>query len=298
MPALEPAIAPSQRLDAVVHRVTGALAAAGIDTARLDARLLVTEATGLGVAELIARPEQAVAAENLVRLEALVHRRCRREPVSRILGERDFYGRTFIVTPAVLDPRPDSETLIEEALAIAGDAGWRDRPSRILDVGTGSGALLISLLAELPLATGLGTDTSEDALQVAEVNADHLGVGERAAFAQHDALDGIDGTFDLVVCNPPYIATAEIAGLAPEVRDHDPHAALDGGADGLDVYRKMIPQLSRVVPCGWVLFEVGAGQAGGVERMLREVAGTRVRSVRIRRDLAGHERSVATEIQL
>jgi release factor glutamine methyltransferase len=298
MPALEPAIAPAQRLDAVVHRVTAALMAADIDTARLDARLLVTAATGLGVAELIVRPEQTVAAENLVRLEALVRRRCKHEPVSRILGERDFYGRTFIVTPAVLDPRPDSETLIEEALAIAGEAGWRDRPIRILDVGTGSGALLITLLAELPLATGLGTDTSEDALQVAEVNADHLGVGERAAFAHHDALDGIDGTFDLVVCNPPYIASAEIASLAPEVRDHDPHAALDGGADGLDVYRKIIPQLTRVVPCGWVLFEVGAGQAVAVERQLRKAAGTRILSVRIRRDLAGHERSVATEIQL
>jgi release factor glutamine methyltransferase len=298
MPPLEPSIAPAQRLDAVVLGAMRALTAAGVDTPRLDARLLVAAATGLGVGELIARPEQLVAADNIAWLDALVRRRCNREPVSRILGERDFFGRTFLVTPAVLDPRPDSETVIEEALAIAALAGWRERAIRILDIGTGSGALLATLLAELPRATGLGTDMSEEALQVAEVNADRLGVSERAAFAQHDALDGIEGPFDLVVCNPPYIATEEIAGLASEVRDHDPHAALDGGADGLNVYRKIIPQLPRVLTSGWVIFEVGLGQAGAVERMLREVAGTRAQSMRIRRDLGGHERSVATEIQL
>jgi release factor glutamine methyltransferase len=298
MPALEPSIAPAQRLDAVVLGAMCALTAARVDTPRLDARLLVAAATGLGVGELIARPEQLVAAENIARLDVLVRRRCNREPVSRILGERDFFGRTFLVTPAVLDPRPDSETTIEEALAIAAQAGWRERAIRILDIGTGSGALLATLLAELPQATGLGTDMSEEALQVAEVNADRLGVGERAVFARHDALEGIEGHFDLIVCNPPYIATEEIAGLAPEVRDHDPHAALDGGADGLNVYRKIIPQLPRVLASGWVIFEVGLGQASAVERMLRVVAGARARSMRIRRDLGGHERSVATEIQL
>ena len=298
MPALEPSIAPPQRLDAVVLGAMCALTAAGVDTPRLDARLLVAAATGLGVGELIARPEQLVAAENIARLDVLVRRRCNREPVSRVLGERDFFGRTFLVTPAVLDPRPDSETVIEEALAIAAKAGWRDRAIRILDIGTGSGALLATLLAELPQATGLGTDMSEEALQVAEVNADRLDVGERAVFARHDALEGIEGHFDLVVCNPPYIVTEEIAGLAPEVRDHDPHAALDGGSDGLNVYRKIIPHLPRVLASGWVIFEVGLGQASAVERMLREVAGTRAQSMRIRRDLAGHERSVATEIQL
>lgn len=298
MPALEPSIAPVQRLDAVVLGAVHALAKAGIKSPRLDARLLVTAATGLGVGDLIVRPEQLVPAEAIARLDALVRRRCKHEPVSRILGGRDFFGRTFLVTPAVLDPRADSETIIEQALEIAAEAGWRERAIRILDIGTGSGALLATLLAELPLANGLGTDTSEEALEVAVVNADRLGVSERAVFANHDALDGIEGRFDLVVCNPPYIATEEIAGLSPEVRDHDPSAALDGGPDGLFVYRKIIPALPRVLASGWVIFEVGAGQASAVQRMLREVAGTRAQPVRIRRDLGGHERSVATEIQL
>ena len=167
---------------------------------------------------------------------------------------------------------------------------------RILDIGTGSGALLVTLLCELPLATGLGTDVSAQALAVAQDNARRHGVAERASLEQRDALAGVSGPFDLVVCNPPYIATAEIARLAPEVRGFDPREALDGGADGLDMYRRIIPGLARVISSGWIGFEVGAGQAQTVADMLHHaVMGSRLR---YRKDLGGHVRCVATEIQL
>jgi release factor glutamine methyltransferase len=283
-----------QRLDDVVRRAVRALENAGVETPRIDAQRLVQAATGLGVADLISRPQQMIG--DWERLAPLIRRRCAHEPVSRILGEREFYGRPFLISPATLDPRPDSETLIEEALALADELGWRTRPLRILDIGTGSGALLVTLLAELPLSSGLGTDVSPRALKVAAANAQRHAVLERARFELRDALHGVAGPFDLVVCNPPYVATGEIAGLAPEVREHDPIGALDGGADGLDVYRKIIPALASVVGSGWVVFEVGAGQSTTVAQLLRDrvPSGT----VRIRKDLGGHDRSVAMEIQL
>ena len=287
------------RLDAVVRRATRALADAGVETPGADVRRLLAAATGLGPEELLARPEKMLCASECARLDRLVAQRCTREPVSRILGERDFFGRTFAITPATLDPRPDSETVIESVLARADKCGWRKQPLRILDVGTGSGCLLVTLLAELPEATGLGTDVSAEALAVAGDNARRHGVASRAHFGRHDALDGVDGVFDVLVCNPPYIATGEIAGLAPEVREYDPRGALDGGADGLDVYRRIIPGLHRVVPCGWAAFEVGAGQHGAVAQLLRDsVAGSRGGELYFRHDLGGHVRCVAMEIQL
>ena len=295
---LEPQLveAPRQRLDALLREGSASLAAAGVDTPLTDARRLLSAATGCSAADLIARPEQLVGARELSRYTAMIVRRSRREPVSRILEEREFFGRSFRVTPNVLDPRADSETLIEEALAIADRMGWRQRPIRILDIGTGSGALLITLLAELPLATGLGTDTCQEALAIAAANAEQNGVVARATFTKADALQGIVGPFDLVVCNPPYIPSADIAGLSAEVRAYDPLTALDGGTDGLDVYRKIIPQLARVLPCGVLLVEVGAGQAVAVSALLAGEFSSAL--VRTRRDLGGHERCVAMEIQL
>jgi release factor glutamine methyltransferase len=229
----------------------------------------------------------------------MILRRCRREPVSRILGERAFFGRSFKITEATLDPRPDSETLVELALDLADADGWRLRPIRILDVGTGSGSLLATLLAALPLATGLGTDINARTLEVAADNARRHGVAGRAEFQQRDAFDGIESPFDLVICNPPYVATGEISGLAPEVRDYDPREALDGGSDGLDVFRKILPVLSRVLPCGWAIFEVGAGQAEAVATLLRRsVPEARQGPLLRREDLGGHTRCVAMEIQL
>jgi len=300
MPVLDPITAgATKRLGEITRRVARALTEAGVETPERDARRLLAAATGVGVAELIARPDRIVAQDHCDRLDELVRRRCAREPVSRILGEREFYGRPFLITPATLDPRPDSETLIEMALELAAQAGWRHKPLRILDVGTGSGCLLVTLLAELALATGLGTDVSASALAVAAENARRHGVSSRARFECRCALDGIAQPFDLVVCNPPYVATGEIAALAPEVRDFEPPESLDGGNDGLAVYRKIISAVHNVVTSGWVMFEVGAGQAAAVMELLRASdAGRGGGRLRVRKDLGGHVRCVAMEIQL
>jgi len=289
----------SARLRDVIREATQALADAGIETPGLDARRLVAAATGLSAAEVLTAPEAPIDREASRKLTEMLRRRCAREPVSRILGERGFYGRAFAITPATLDPRPDSETLIELALEIADEQGWRERPIRILDVGTGSGCLLVTLLAELPQATGTAVDINADALEVAAVNARRHGVMHRANFEMHDGLSGIDGDFDLMICNPPYVASHEISGLSPEVRNFDPRTALDGGPDGLGVYRALAPALARVVPRGWVVFEVGAGQAGAVAELLRNfVPAPRQGALRCRQDLGGHTRCVAMEIQL
>jgi release factor glutamine methyltransferase len=304
MPAPDQDAEPTaERLGDIVSRVTRTLTEAGIETPGVDARRLVAEACGRTSAELIARPEELVAASARQLLNAQVQRRCAGEPVSRILGTRDFYGRAFAVSPATLDPRPDSETVIETVLEWISEKDWREKPLRILDVGTGSGCLLVTLLAELPNATGLGTDISAEALGVAAENARHHDVAERVQFAQHDLLQGVAGPFDLLVCNPPYIPTGTIGSLAREVRDYDPRQALDGGADGLDAYRRLVPELKRVVPNGWAVFEVGAGQADSVAELLRQLVqgcgrGEQGDGIRYRNDFGGHTRCVAMEIQL
>ena len=291
--------AESERMAEAIRRVTRALERAGVESPSRDARLLVAEATGLDAARLIAEPDRSLAQVERRRLADFVEQRCAREPVSRIMGCREFYGRDFAISPAVLDPRPDSETLIETALALAEEEGWRARPIRILDVGTGSGCLLITLLAELSAAGGVGTDLSVEALEVAAYNAARHGVASRARFEVRRSLEGIEEHFDMVVCNPPYISSQEIAMLAPEVRDHDPRAALDGGADGLNVYREVIPALSRVVPSGWVLFEVDAAQADAVAELLTTISGLQGSTgIRSASDLGGHVRCVAAKIQV
>jgi release factor glutamine methyltransferase len=273
------------------------LAAAGIEDPGRDARLLVAAAAQCTTADIIAYPERPLSAETRARLAEMLARRARREPVSRILGTREFYGRRFLLSAATLDPRADSETLIEAALTIASREGWRERPIRILDIGTGTGCLLLTLLAELPLATGLATDISEEALATAAENARLLNVGSRAAFAKHDVLDGVEGTFDLVISNPPYIASGEIAGLSPEVRTYDPWAALDGGHDGLDIYRAITSGLSAVVG-GWVVLEVGAQQDEAVALLLHQAfVKTRRAEVTKHYDLGGHARCVALRLQ-
>jgi release factor glutamine methyltransferase len=283
----------------LTRQAARALAAAGIEEPAREARVLVRTATGLDAASLLARPDAVADPQARQRLDALVARRSAHEPVSRIVGEREFYGRNFSLSPATLDPRPDSETVIEMALALAHERGWEARPLRILDVGTGTGCLLVTLLAELPLSAGMGTDVSAQALQTAAANARRHGVHERARFAEHDALDGIVETFDLMVCNPPYVADHEMAELAPEVRCYDPVRALAGGTDGLDVYRRLIPHLARVVAGGLAVFEVGAGQAPAVAKLLRRhVPQADGKGPVFREDLSGHTRCVATEIQL
>ncbi len=274
------------------------LASAGIEDAGRDARLLLVAAAGCSTADIIAHPERPLPEEARERFAAMLGRRRGHEPVSRILGEREFYGRRFLLSRETLDPRPDSETLIETALGIAERAGWREKPIRILDIGTGTGCLLLTLLAELPQARGLGTDISADALETARKNAGVLGVNDRAQFEIHDVLDGIQDRYDLVISNPPYIASGEIAGLSPEVRVFDPRAALDGGADGLDIYRRIAAGLDGVLD-GAALVEVGAGQAKAVALLLQQAfVKTRKAELTIHSDLGGHERCVALVLQL
>ncbi len=279
-----------------VRAAQQALSAAGVEDAGRDARLFIAAAAGVPTADIIGRPEQTLSAEAQARLGQMLERRSAREPVSRILGQREFYGRSFALSAATLDPRPDSETLIDAALGLAAEEGWRNAPIRILDIGTGTGCLLLTLLAELPKATGLGTDLSDAALTTGRQNAQALGVADRAAFARHDMLDGIAGPFGLVISNPPYIASADIPALAPEVHRYDPRAALDGGPDGVDFYRRIANGLDGVLG-GWVLLELGMGQADAVALLLRQ-AFVKTRHAELRRydDLNGHTRCVALRL--
>jgi release factor glutamine methyltransferase len=284
----------SQTLRDALAAATATLRRAGVEDAGNDARRLLAAALGLSSAQVLASPETRLSTGHADRFAQFLNRRAAREPVSRILGEREFYGRTFKLSAATLDPRPDSETLIEVALGFVDGAGLRAAPLRILDVGTGTGCLLTTLLCELPDATGLGTDISETALRTASDNARRLGVADRATWRVADAFDGLDGPFDICVCNPPYIRTSVIADLDPEVRDFDPRAALDGGSDGLGMYRRMAPRLAALVPSGWALFEVGYDQADAVADLLASATGDRNSSrLSLHRDVAGMTRCVA-----
>ncbi|MBS0220581.1 MAG: peptide chain release factor N(5)-glutamine methyltransferase [Proteobacteria bacterium] len=241
-----------------------ALATAGIDNVRFEARLLLAKASGLSVEELVSRGSDPAPESIVPALRSLTARRLKREPMAYILGEREFWGLPFKVTPAVLVPRPDSETVIEAALSLLAD---RTRAWRLLDLGLGSGCLLLTLLKELPQAQGIGLDISGAALEIARTNAVSLGVAGRATLIEGDwrrpGWEGqLGGPFDLVVSNPPYIATDEISRLMPEVARHEPRQALDGGPDGLGAYR-IIAAVGRrlIVPGGHLLVEAGEGQA-------------------------------------
>ncbi len=245
------------------------LAIAGIADARHEARLLVIEATGLAPATLIAEPRRSVADEAAVRLAALAARRARREPLSRLVGWREFWSLRFALSADTLDPRPDSETLVAAALEAAKSAGGQERALSVLDLGTGSGCLLLALLSELELATGHGIDISEGALAMARTNARSLGLAGRAQFARGDWGRGLAGRFDLVLCNPPYIPNGEIAGLEPEVALFEPRLALAGGPDGLLAYRRLANELPRLLAeNGRAFLEVGDDQADAVEAIL------------------------------
>ncbi len=269
---------------------------AGIETAELDARLLLCHAAGLSHEAYVARAREALAPEAAGRLEAALRRRAAREPVSRIIGTREFYGRSFMVDASALDPRPDTETLIEAALDLIDANGGRQRPLSLLDLGTGTGCILLTLLAELPKARGVGTDLAAEALSLAEANALRLGVAKRATFLASDWCEAIDGEFDLILSNPPYIASGEIDRLAPEVADYDPHLALDGGEDGLDAYRRIAAGAVRKLRRGGkILVEIGASQADEVASLLRS-GGFLVEKDGIRLDLGGRPRVVVAGV--
>lgn len=278
--------------DALLRDAAVALTSAGIDNVRFEARLLLAQAAGLSVEQLVARGGDPAPAATATALRELTARRVRREPMAYILGEREFWGLPFKVSPAVLVPRPDSETLIETALALLPD---RTRPLRLLDLGVGSGCLLLTLLREYPEATGVGLETSEAALAIARENAEALGVASRARLVEGDWrqpgwTERLEGPFDLVVSNPPYIESRAIDGLMPEVARHEPRLALDGGVDGLDAYRLIAAAGARlIVPGGWLLVEGGEGQAADISGIFA-AAGLSPSSPR--KDLAGVERVV------
>lgn len=266
------------------------LTAAEIDQPWREARLLLAEATGAGLSTIIAWPERTVGAEHAARFEAWLRRRLDHEPISRILGRREFWSLPFIVTAATLDPRPDSETLVEAVLAAYPD---RERPYRVVDFGTGTGCLLLALLSEYPNARGLGVDRSEAAALVARANAEALGLASRADFDIGNWDSGLENGFDIVISNPPYIPTRDLDGLMPAVRLYDPRSALDGGADGLDPYRVLSRAAARLlVPGGGVFFEVGEGQAEDVARLLTAAG---LSNCDARCDLAGIARVVSAK---
>lgn len=270
------------------RRVAAAFRAAELDTPDLDARLLVGHALDLDHAGLVAADQDRLHAEQAQAISALAERRLAREPVARMLGRKEFWGLPLALGPETLVPRPETETVVEAALA-----GLEDRraaPLRILDLGTGSGALLLALLTELPQAFGVGTDISLGTLAVARRNAQALGLESRAGFVRCDLASALSGPFDLIVSNPPYIATSDIAALEPEVRHHDPRAALDGGPDGLDCYRAIAAQAPALLtPSGRLAVELGEGQALAVKRLFTQ-AGFDL--VALRPDLAGIPRAL------
>lgn len=281
------------RLRAALIEGRAALAAAGIETAALDAELCLAAVLDCDRLSLLTAQDTELSGSQLARLDALITRRTHHEPMAYILGHREFHGLDFTVTPATLIPRPDSETLVETALARLADHA---APCAVLDLGTGSGCLLLSLLHHLPTAQGIGVDISADALKVAEANARRLGLADRTDWRRGDwwgALEKNDGPFDLIISNPPYIAGGEIETLAPDVRRHEPLAALDGGADGLVAYRRIVAGLTRQLrPGGIAVFEIGAGQASDVAAIFRAAGWSCEEPMR---DLAGQPRVITVD---
>jgi release factor glutamine methyltransferase len=259
---------------AAVESLRVAFVEAGVENPRLDARLLVAAAGGLDREDLIRAPDQILDDDVLARLQVMAARRSAREPVSRILETREFWGLSLTLSPAALDPRPDTETLVEAA--IAAFAARREERLRILDLGAGSGAILCALLRELPNAFGAAVEISPAAATLAGANLAALGFAERSSVVAGRWDEALAGRFDLVVSNPPYIASAEIDRLAPEVRHHDPRIALDGGRDGLDAYRALAAALCRLIAPGGAFF-LAKGEKK-TSAYVRIVLGSKVRT--------------------
>jgi len=263
------------------------LEAAGIDSPAIDARLMLEAAAEVTRTDILTDPHRMLDKAAAERLEGFLARRERREPVSQILGRRAFWTIVLKVTGDVLTPRPETESLLDFVFA----EYTKERAFSILDLGVGSGALLLAILAERPAARGLGVDVSEAALAVARDNAANLGLAGRAAFLRAGWNAALaDESFDLVVSNPPYIPTGDIEGLAPEVRDHEPRLALDGGPDGLAAYREIAPEALRVLkPGGLFAVEIGPGQGEAVKTLFEDAG---AEGLAIRQDLALRERVV------
>jgi release factor glutamine methyltransferase len=284
----------TQTVAAMRQALTEKFRSAGIDSADADARLLIAHALGIDRAALIANAERALNAKEAKAIDALAERRLKREPVARIFGVKEFWSLSLHISPAVLVPRPETETVIEVALDFAARGNLLMESLRILDIGTGSGALLLALLSELPNAIGTGTDISTPALGVARVNAERHSLASRCTFVTCNITAGLPGPFDLIVSNPPYVAHGDIAALEPEVRDFDPVLALDGGSDGLNGYRAIAHDARRLLaPGGRLIVELGEGQEPAVRTLFTD-AGLVVGDARS--DLAGIPRVLSAKI--
>ncbi|EJN07114.1 protein-(glutamine-N5) methyltransferase, release factor-specific [Bradyrhizobium sp. YR681] len=280
-----------QSIESARRAMAAQLRSARIDEAELDARILLGAALGLDLTGLITQAARLLTEAEASRLAQQAERRIAGEPVARILGVREFWGLPFRLSEATLVPRPDTETVVERALEMFREQ-QRSHPPVIADIGTGSGAILLALLHEIPDAFGVGTDLSLMALDTAKANAVALGLADRAAFVACSYAAALEGPFDLIVSNPPYIPSGEIPKLSIEVREHDPHLALDGGNDGYDAYRAVIPQAAeRLVPGGALIVEAGQGQASDIESLMTAAALTVDRPPKA--DLAGIPRAVS-----
>jgi release factor glutamine methyltransferase len=277
----------SETLEAIVAEAAAILAGAGRVEPRRLARRLVAFSLDLSPAELLTNSKQALGSAEVARVRRLVERVARSEPPSRAIGRREFWGLDFALSPETLDPRPESETIVEGVLARISD---RAAGMSVLDLGTGTGCLLLALLSELPAAFGIGVDVHEGAVATARQNAEALGLAGRASFFVGDWGTAISQPFDVVVANPPYIPTSALPELPREVREYDPQRALDGGEDGLAAYRRIASQLyALLAPFALFAGEIGIGQALSVEAILRRQGLT---VAAIERDLAGIERCV------
>jgi release factor glutamine methyltransferase len=273
-------------------KMARAFEAAGIDDAARDARFLLQGVLSRDAASLLRDQDHALGV-GAASLGEAVTRRLAHEPVARILGRREFYGRPFVVTADVLDPRPDTEALVDLVLDIVREQSSLASHVRIADIGVGSGAVIATLLAEIPQATGVATDISPAALEVARLNAIALGVSDRLELLETSVLDNVSGPIDVIVSNPPYIPSSTIADLDAAVRNFDPHLALDGGSDGLNIYRKIANQIIDLGRPVWVVLEIGVGQSDAVEQLFTS-RGARLVARKV--DLGGHIRAVALGI--
>ncbi|MCX7305190.1 MAG: peptide chain release factor N(5)-glutamine methyltransferase [Hyphomicrobiales bacterium] len=279
---------------ATLHQESrAALAAAEIADARLDARLLVEHFSGANQADAIGRPDTVIDPTLVAAVRAAIARRVAGEPVHRIIGFREFYGLKLYLSPETLEPRPDTETLVDAVLPLLRQTAALSGACRVLDLGTGTGAIALALLAQVPEATAVGVDISDGALIAARRNAAENGLSGRFEAFRSDWFAEIRGSFDAIVANPPYIATAELATLQDEVVNHDPARALDGGADGLAAYRIIAANASvHLVPSGSVAVEIGHTQKNEVARLF-EAEGWRLAEAR--RDLGGRDRVLVFE---
>jgi len=288
-----PALTPGTTVAAARRALAASFRAADLDSPELDARILIQHALGIDHTALAAAGNRALDQNETRAIDVLAGRRLAREPVARILGRKEFWGLMLRISDATLVPRPETETVVEAALSAIDQGGSRTRPLRIADLGTGSGALLLALLSELPNALGIGTDLSLSALITARDNAAELELLSRARFVRCDFGAALAGGLDLVVSNPPYIASADIATLAPEVR-RDPRSALDGGADGLACYRSIAADARRLIgPAGHLVLELGISQEADVAAVLQRAG---LSPAAAKPDLSGIPRAVTAHV--